>query len=69
VLPQWKKPPLPLHFLRDFRRGLSDERLFLKEKLRQQRSSIRQSGNGTGMVAFCFLSSVTGTVSISRVAN
>jgi hypothetical protein len=32
--------------------GLSDEQLFLKEKLRQQRSSIRQSGNGTGTVAF-----------------
>jgi hypothetical protein len=42
--------------------GLSDEQLFLMEKLRQQRSSIRQSGNGTGTVAFCSLSSVTGTV-------
>jgi hypothetical protein len=48
---------------------LSDEQLFLKEKLRQQRSSIRQSGNGTGTVAFCSLSSVTGTVSSFRVAN
>jgi hypothetical protein len=48
---------------------LSDEQLFLKEKLRQQRSSIRQSGNGTGTVAFYSLSSVTETVSSFRVAN
>jgi hypothetical protein len=32
--------------------GINEERLFLKEKLRQQRSSIRRSGNGTGVVAF-----------------
>jgi hypothetical protein len=48
-----KKPPRPFHFLRWLSPGLSDEQLFLKEKLRQQRSSIRRSGNGTGMVAFC----------------
>jgi hypothetical protein len=48
---------------------LSEEQLLVKEGLRQQRFSIRQSGNGTGMVAFVFLSFVTGTVSISRVAN
>src|ERR1700739_4591690 len=50
--------------------GLSDEQLFLKEKLRQQRSSIRRSGNGTGTVAFwCSLQFVTGTVPIFRIAN
>src|ERR1700756_703819 len=50
--------------------GLSDEQLFLKEKLRQQRSSIRRSGNGTGTVAFwCSLQFVTVTVSIFRIAN
>ena len=49
---------------------MSDEQLFLKEKLRQQRSSIRRSGNGTGTVAFwCSLQFVTVTVSIFRIAN
>jgi hypothetical protein len=47
-----KKPPMPFHFLRRLSPGLSDEQLFLKEKLRQQCSSIRRSGNETGMVAF-----------------
>jgi hypothetical protein len=37
--------------------GISDEQLFLTEKLRQDRCSIRRSGNETGTVAFCILSS------------
>jgi hypothetical protein len=47
-----KKPPLRFHFLRGLSPGLERGAAFRKGKLRQQRSTIRQSGNGTGMVAF-----------------
>jgi hypothetical protein len=47
----------------------SEEQLFLKEKLRQQRCLIRRSGNETETVAFCVSDPLAGGMSIFSIAS